>query len=393
MFGPELWCLTDAPKKPGFDGALNVDITEFLGFGFCFKDICFVIFSFLKHIPATSVLSRLCWTAEVPNKFGALPTNPLHVDLLCASHFSRESISWAALRGRDHHVRLRASLHDGQMWSPPWQIHGLLHDVSWKSGWSLEHQILVTVFFWFLKPFLNYFWNHFCFLRWLLGVVNPTQETWCRRMWTQLWRPSRRNAPSSSWIGAPLASSVASTISSLEFGDVFNAYPLEDWKILKRYFSNWTNLGFCFGLRIIQTTSSHPTSQGMGDDDWGHQRWFLEVIWPRSCAPAAWFPTPQLLAIDQIGSLEVLLLMWLFEMLFIINKYWWCTVKICSSRSFSSENEPIRWWRWLQIVILMDKGWKSNDQLVFFGPFVKCSTNSHRQQWVKLWEHWHNLLT
>ena len=38
----------------------------------------------------------------------------------------------------------------------------------------------------------------------------------CQRMWTRLLQPSRPSVPSSSWIGAPPASSVASTISRLD---------------------------------------------------------------------------------------------------------------------------------------------------------------------------------
>ena len=64
-----------------------------------------------------------------------------------------------------------------------------------------------------------------------------SQEMWCQRMWMQPLPPSKPSAPSNSWIGAQLASNVASIIS--------------------------------------------------------RQRWFPAAIWPRSCVLAVWFPTPR----------------------------------------------------------------------------------------------------
>ena len=76
--------------------------------------------------------------AEVPNQLGAISTHPLHVDLLCSSHLCREGIPWAVVSGRDHDVCVRASLHDGEVWSSPRQVHGLLHDVPRLLGRKLQ---------------------------------------------------------------------------------------------------------------------------------------------------------------------------------------------------------------------------------------------------------------
>ena len=118
-----------------------------------------------------------------------------------------------------------------------------------------------------------------------LGI--SCEEMWCQRMWTQQWPPSRPNAPFSSWIGAPLASSVASTISHLlqlarskkrimNFGRFLKLSIIgERVNIMYEYKS-------CFDLFFWWTSRHKP-------------RWFLEEIWPRSCAPAAWFRTPRCL--------------------------------------------------------------------------------------------------
>ena len=78
-----------------------------------------------------------CWPflkSKVPDEFGAISANSLHVDLLCTSHLCGEGLPWAVVSGWDHYVCLRTSIHDGEVWSSPWQIHGLLYDVPWKLG-------------------------------------------------------------------------------------------------------------------------------------------------------------------------------------------------------------------------------------------------------------------
>ena len=93
-----------------------------------------------------------------------------------------------------------------------------------------------------------------------------TKEMWCQRMWTQQLQRSRPSARSSSWIGAPLALSVASTISHLlSLGFVFYFFPQSETRRL----------------------GSHHSRKCLAN-----LRWFLEEIWPRWCAPAAWFPIP-----------------------------------------------------------------------------------------------------
>ena len=49
---------------------------------------------------------------------GSLSAHPLHAYLLCGRDLCREGISRAALRGRDHHVRVRACLYDGRLVDP-----------------------------------------------------------------------------------------------------------------------------------------------------------------------------------------------------------------------------------------------------------------------------------
>ena len=104
----------------------------------------------------------MCWAAsklhaasrdaksKVPDQSGALPTHSLHVDLLCSSHLCGEGLPWAAFRGRDYYVCLRTRIYDGQVWSSPRQVHGLLHDVPrslfwssvWKGFWLIHRVVL-----------------------------------------------------------------------------------------------------------------------------------------------------------------------------------------------------------------------------------------------------------
>ena len=52
---------------------------------------------------------------RVPDEPRAVPSNPLHVDLLCPGHLGGEGLLRAAGRGRDYHECFRARLYDGQM--------------------------------------------------------------------------------------------------------------------------------------------------------------------------------------------------------------------------------------------------------------------------------------
>ena len=199
--------------------------------------------------------------AKVPNQLGAIPTHPLHVDLLCTSHLCREGIPWAAVRGRDHHVCLRASLHDGEVWSSPWQVHGMLHDVPRLLGRKLQEgkcsvsesllleRFCIIICFssvWFCHAGVTaYLTAGTSVCRWITYIFvgrsrHPMfgKEMWCQRMWTLPLPRSRPSVPFSSWTGAQLASSAVSTTS--------------------------------------------------------HQQWSPVVTWPRSCVRAAWSPTPRL---------------------------------------------------------------------------------------------------
>ena len=96
-----------------------------------------------------------------------------------------------------------------------------------------------------------------------LGI--SCEEMWCQRMWTQQWPPSRPNAPFSSWIGAPLASSVASTISHLLQLARSKKKDHEFWEI----FWNYPSLGnvsiSCMNIKVVLISFSdgHPgTNQG-----------------------------------------------------------------------------------------------------------------------------------
>ena len=80
--------------------------------------------------------------------FGEVVRNSLHAHLLCSRHLCREGLPWAALRGRDHHVCLRARLDDGEVRPSSWQVHGLLHDVPRKLGgrsFFFSHSLLYIV--------------------------------------------------------------------------------------------------------------------------------------------------------------------------------------------------------------------------------------------------------
>jgi tubulin alpha len=76
-----------------FDGALNVDITEFQ-------------------------------TNLVP-----VPAHPLHALVVRPRHLRGEGVPRAALRRGDHQLGVRARLHDGQVRPPPRQVHGVLPHV------------------------------------------------------------------------------------------------------------------------------------------------------------------------------------------------------------------------------------------------------------------------
>ena len=142
-------------------------------------------------------------------------------------------------------------------WNPmisrhlPRQVHGMLHDVPRWLGcfgcWAVVASPKVC------RRYHNVYgkimrkgFEMGCFLIFHVKITRDMQrcsqlgisceEMWCQRMWTQQWPPSRPNAPFSSWIGAPLASSVASTISHLlqlarwkkqdhEFWEIFWNYP------------------------------------------------------------------------------------------------------------------------------------------------------------------------
>ena len=76
--------------------------------------------------------------SKVPDQLGAISTHSLYVDIICPCDLRREGISWAAFRGRDYHVCFWTCLHDGEVWSSPWQVHGLLYDVPWKLGLAMQ---------------------------------------------------------------------------------------------------------------------------------------------------------------------------------------------------------------------------------------------------------------
>ena len=111
-----------------FDGALNVDITEFQTnlvpypriLGWICLSFFLKIISWIKRAQPQDLSQR---------SFGVLLRNSLHAHILRPSDFCGEGVPWAAVRGRDHHVCLRARFHDGEVRSSSWQVHGLLHDV------------------------------------------------------------------------------------------------------------------------------------------------------------------------------------------------------------------------------------------------------------------------
>lgn len=79
------------------------------------------------------------WRSErghhrVSNESRPLSSDTLYAVVLCSSDIGRESLSRAAVGGRDHQQRIRTVLNDGQVRSSPRKVHGLLYDVSRRRG-------------------------------------------------------------------------------------------------------------------------------------------------------------------------------------------------------------------------------------------------------------------
>ena len=112
-------------------------------------------------------------------------------------------------------------------WSPFWDSKDLI----WVWWAEMMRYLLYNVIYIYIIPIINnyiYIYWDIClvFLKPLSFRVLRTcrvwhdgnwysQAMWCRRTWMQQLPRSRPSAPFNSWIGAPLASSAASTISHL----------------------------------------------------------------------------------------------------------------------------------------------------------------------------------
>merc|ERR1711988_907973 len=75
---------------------------------------------------------RLAPDAHQDDVLAVVEQSSLHAFLLRPRHLCREGLPRAALCRRDHQLCLRARLHDGQVRSPPRQVHGCLPHVPWR---------------------------------------------------------------------------------------------------------------------------------------------------------------------------------------------------------------------------------------------------------------------
>ena len=258
------WSNFQSRSAQGFDGALNVDITECLDpkSSLMFvvnstKRTClvgFVGFFLRSFTPCHCSKYTTIW--QVPDQSRPISAHPLHVDLLCSGHLCREGLSWAALRGRDHHVCLRASIDDGQVRSTPWQVHGLLHDVPRNLGFD----------FWF--PLFKLKWRDWH----LHNSADKTQRNRCR-YWHSL--------------GDVVPKDVNAAVATIKTKRTIQ-------------FVDWCPTGFKCGINYQPLGNGSSATGETQILNWGHPLWYLEVIWQRSCAPAAWSPTP--LSRDEIGT-------------------------------------------------------------------------------------------
>ena len=131
----------------GFDGALNVDITELLEvkltkpfFFFDFLVFCFVLSNLqgvihrrcISHVLSSQQIA--CWVKRCKNprfQTNLVPYPRIHFMLtsyapvISAEKAYHEQLSVAEITMSVFEPRI----HDGQMWSSPRQVHGLLHDV------------------------------------------------------------------------------------------------------------------------------------------------------------------------------------------------------------------------------------------------------------------------
>ena len=164
----------------------------------------------------------------------------------------------------------------------PRQVHGMLHDVPRWLGcfgcWAVVASPKVC------RRYHNVYgkivrksFEMGCFLIFHVKITRDMQrcsqlgisceEMWCQRMWTQQWQPSRPSAPSNSWIGAPLASSVASTINHLQ---CLNLYVRQNfWPVI--FF--WEDIFLTYFIRFFWhnewgiSAAGSPSPGGAG-------RWF-----------------------------------------------------------------------------------------------------------------------
>ena len=107
-----------------FDGALNVDLTEFQ-----------VRFYRVLHNLWISTFSQ--WQRPVlflVDQLGAISTYSLPTGHVRSCYLCWESLSWAVDCCWNHQCLFWASQSDGEVWPTSWQIHGLLSAVPWWCG-------------------------------------------------------------------------------------------------------------------------------------------------------------------------------------------------------------------------------------------------------------------
>ena len=235
------WCrkwISRQPKKwPGFDGALNVDITECLGFALLIAPKLFCMYGSLsrndsfvrkQHDPAGSKpiwfhirASTSCWPPMLQSSPRRRHTMSSFLWQRSPCPCSNQPRWWWSVTPATASTWLAAWCTvetQLKVWSPSLpafvsktsQAHGGCFHALCLCDWHhpatalLQYAYIHVFFFLLCISLFTWFKMH-----------SLAQEMWCQRMWMRQLPPSRPSEPSSSWIGAPLASSAASTINHL----------------------------------------------------------------------------------------------------------------------------------------------------------------------------------
>ena len=137
------------------------------------------------------------------------------------------------------------------------------------------------------------------------------QEMLCQRMWTLLWPPSRPSVPFNLWIGIlpewipQRLGGRFCEVQDVEFGVLFLLVlwvcftPKSVERRIHQTAIVQTNSSMLqtFPLAACVTFSPGAPLASSAASTISHLPSFPEAIWPRSCVPAAWSPTPRCLVV------------------------------------------------------------------------------------------------